>query len=93
MRPDNELEAMGIYFGYPECCVRYFLRNKGQKNWNRYALGSWAIGTGYIPCPSCIKKPKHEIIKTIMENRICETVFPENDHDLAHEFVMVFCYA
>lgn len=64
---------MGTYFGYPQCCQRYFYK-RGYCDTN-FPL----LGTGYIPCLSCRKKTEEELIKTINENRYCKELFPDGD--------------
>jgi hypothetical protein len=65
------ISAMGTYFGYPECCQKYFF-NRGYYDTTDFPL----MGTGYIPCLSCRKKSEKELIKHINENRFCNKSFP-----------------
>lgn len=83
----NKLKELGLYFGYPECCVDFFskavidLFNGQGKPPAQYLDGfdgSQLDGTGYIPCPDCFKKPHDELIEYIKAHRQCPTPFPED---------------
>lgn len=76
MRPRHELEDLGVYFGYPNCCIEYFVKNAGATvGWNNYAKTSWAWGTGYVPCPVCNKKDKGVLLNEINFHRRCAAPF------------------
>lgn len=81
-RPEDELRQIGEYYGYPECCVSHFVKMVGNPSWNNYVYGSWAEGTGYIPCPECLERPKRDVIKAISDNRRQRTRFPNGDFRL-----------
>lgn len=59
----------GIFYGYPDCCIRAFMTPDRGTN---HPL----IGTGYIPCKACEKKTMGELITVIDRNRFCEVPFP-----------------
>lgn len=80
-RPENELMEIGKYYGYPDCCVGHFVKHVGTPGWNNYARGSWADGSGFIPCPECLKLPKREIIRKIKGRRAQGTAFPNEDYE------------
>jgi hypothetical protein len=73
-------KRVGTYYGYPECCIEFFIqnmfyvekRNKAQKNIK--ASGE----TGFIPCTKHAKQilNKSITIQDILQNRKCETEFP-----------------
>lgn len=69
----------GRYFGFPNCCIKFFLDESGGDWWARkfYPKGFPLEGTGYIPCPECSKKSEQELIDIINSNRYCLTEFPE----------------
>ena len=70
----------GRYFGYPECCIKDFIKRvgifrstKGLKMEKRKLHG-----TGYVPCPECNKLDKKTLIETIKKNRAHPQPFPED---------------
>jgi hypothetical protein len=64
---------MGRFFGYPECCIKDFIRidnkNKGPRQFH---------GTGFVPCIKCNKLSASEIQATIERNRLCPEPFPNS---------------
>lgn len=71
----NDWYYWGKYFGFPDCCIDYFMVNAG--NWDlRYSEGFPLQGTGYVPCPCCLNKSEQELINTINSKRFCPTEFP-----------------
>lgn len=74
---------MGEHFGYPSCCIAYFLgfmiaHIKGEKP---PRLPRKLHGTGYIPCPDCNSKSEEELLATIVENRKEPLPFPRQSDD------------
>jgi len=71
----SERQMYGEYFGYPKCCVKYFVENFDELpilNKRRKPLH----GSGFIPCPDCsLNKTEEELIKEINENRKYEKPF------------------
>lgn len=67
-------EIYGLFFGYPECCVKQFthdvdngISTKGKKLW----------GTGYIPCNNCnTTKTEQQLIDNINKRRSYSKAFP-----------------
>lgn len=50
-KKENWWTFVGKYFGFPDCCIKYFCEKKS------YDIEkSLFIGTGYVPCPCCNKK-------------------------------------
>lgn len=52
---DNETyESLGIKFGYPMCCIKFFELNADfSEEWIAYARANPFSGTGFIACPHC----------------------------------------
>lgn len=69
----------GQYYGFPECCIEFFLKNAHKDYWmyKMYPKGSKFQGTGYIPCKQCNKLTEQEIMKRINYRRKALTKFPE----------------
>jgi hypothetical protein len=75
-------KMIGKYFGYPNCCIESFLK---EKKINKKQL-KVSNGTGFIPCSECVKKITRETLGTLINNRICPTAFPEVDEKHFDEF-------
>ena len=80
----------GLYFGYPTCCIEYFLTyydfDRSNKN-QQYAKSCIKAGqgTGFIPCPSHCKEIRNGItrIEDCINNRRCEIhSFPNGVFDI-----------
>jgi hypothetical protein len=75
--PDN-IHDLGLWLGYPRCCVSAFLVR--YDIWPK-PTPSPGPGHGYIPCPKCSEKgvsmgwPKF-IEEIITPNRMCPDPFP-----------------
>lgn len=73
----NFFVKKGIYFGYPECCIKDFISRPDARSCTpeQNAICNYK---GFIPCQ------KHAIMilkgectfESIIENRICETPYP-----------------
>lgn len=44
--------ALGVYLGYPICCVFSFCDTLSEDTRDKYPNGPW-VGTGFIPCVNC----------------------------------------
>lgn len=66
---------LGRYYGYPECCIRFFCDESRNKK-KRHKLA----GTGYIPCHDCNQLGENELIAKILKNRIAPTDFPQKEN-------------
>ncbi len=74
IKGDSMFEIYGLFFGYPECCVKQFthdvdngISTKGKKLW----------GTGYIPCNNCnTTKTEQQLIDNINKRRSYSKAFP-----------------
>lgn len=76
----NRFISTGRYFGYPDCCIAEFLQRviKHLNGEKLKPLGRKLSGTGYIPCESCNKKTKAELIAVIAKNRKHSKPFPQD---------------
>jgi hypothetical protein len=82
----------GLYFGYPTCCIEYFLHYydfdfDGSNKNQQYAKSCIKAGrgTGFIPCPSHTKEITKGItrIEDCINNRRCEIGnFPNATFDI-----------
>lgn len=74
---------LGVYYGYPECCIDFFMKTMFDKQLQKNAKKNIRAsnGTGFIPCT----KHAHKILKKeiklqdILRNRDCEATFPNDD--------------
>lgn len=60
---ENQIKS-GRFFGYPECCITYFV-NIPRDRPVREKIKNWIVnpeyklnGSGFVPCPSCAAKVK-----------------------------------
>lgn len=60
----------GRFYGFPECCLDACYGD------HSHAKGHPAIGTGFIPCTECVKRPWEEVVAQIGERRVSTTSFP-----------------
>jgi len=74
------LEEKGVYFGYPKCCIAYFMNRYNNRSMPRvqYIQDN---DTGFLPCESCAQRVlSGEItIDQLITNRECEKAFPNGD--------------
>lgn len=77
-RSDMNWDELGVYFGYPQCCITSFSVTMGIV-YNK--LGKQAGNeTGFVPCPICAKRVLSGAIKleNLITNRECNTPFPHD---------------
>ena len=77
LRKDATLEDMGVYFGYPQCCINEFMGNFRTGAWRNRGTRK-LDGTGYIPCVECNKKSVTELKEAIAKHRIHPEPFPKD---------------
>lgn len=67
-------QEKGRYFGYPKCCIEYFMESKEKVN-KSYIPNNH---TGFLPCKKCADKVLNKGLKMedLLVNRECETKFP-----------------
>lgn len=73
----------GRYFGYPECCIKWFSEERIEKHplemvpltKQQQAVHGFR---GFIPCPVCAEKVTHDTIRELIKNRVCATAYPED---------------
>lgn len=79
----NNKRKVGIYYGYPECCIEFFMKNMFDKEKRKNAQKNFKVseGTGFIPCTNHTKQilKKKITLHDILHNRQCETLFPNGD--------------
>jgi len=73
-RVDDHWYLMGVYFGFPSCCIKEFYEVKPENRVPKYRKFE---GTGYIPCRYCHENVKEEeIVGYINKNRLHPEPFP-----------------
>jgi hypothetical protein len=72
----NLAYTLGIYFGYPECCIKAFCADTKNNN-NKNLLKRSISDSGFIPCPKHYSEIKTGDIRLrdIIKNRVCSTEF------------------
>lgn len=72
-------EMWGKYFGYPKCCIDFFVSEIIPKTYNGvYKPPAKLAFTGFVPCPKCNKiKTEDQMISEINKNRLSDKPFPE----------------
>ena len=77
----KDWKTLGVYFGYPECCIEAFLTEDFSIRPTRKLSG-----TGYIPCAKCNEKyTEEELTENINKNRECPTPFPDGGPTFGEE--------
>lgn len=79
----NDYVALGVYLGYPICCIVAFATTQCSVFSPHYAHRLEAIplyGTGFVPCMRCAtQKTAAELIAEIQHSRLAPQPFPEAD--------------
>lgn len=81
----NSKVSLGKYYGYPKCCIQYFMRyivchgaNKAavRRSHTRMQIRVCG-GSGFIPCPRCAWKihTKQTTLEGLITGRICTDPF------------------
>jgi hypothetical protein len=67
---------MGLYFGYPDCCIKDFCERGYKTTKEQQAVHN---NYGFVPCPKCSQKILNgkETLESLIKNRICKTPFPQ----------------
>lgn len=65
---------MGVYFGYPDCCIEWFVTRKGSYLTPKQHRAH--LFRGFIPCPGCAEKIDYNTINSLITDRICHSPFP-----------------
>lgn len=68
----NSWRTYGTYYGYPTCCINYFVAH------GHFACPSHdkLVGTGYLPCPACSETSAYDMTEIINHNRHAPEPFP-----------------
>ena len=75
---ESFLTALGVYFGFPDCCIETFI-DRRQFEAKEFFADLPSTGTGYMPCLCCAKEVHNDWGKfqdKINQNRICPKPFP-----------------
>ncbi len=80
MTLEERWSAFGKFYGYPECCVEWFIKRKSLRLTKQQERIHG--GNGFIPCPSCAKKITEETINQLITNRICSRDYPNEEVDV-----------
>ncbi len=59
---------LGIYFGYPKCCITEFIYHIQTKTSHTRGKRKFD-GTGYVPCMKCNQKNHMMLLEYIHKNR------------------------
>lgn len=87
----TNVRLMGVFFGYPQCCVDWFVeRTKairmtiahGGDPYEAAKLPENQNGYthGFIPCPECAKTVQPGTEHNLIEHRFCNAVYPADDY-------------
>lgn len=80
---DRYTFEVGKHYGYPECCIRWFSKERIEKHPLDFTpltgKQEQLCGTGFIPCPACAEKVTVDTLHTLITNRECTNPFPEDD--------------
>lgn len=78
----------GIYYGYPKCCINFYLKHCGVSYWynkflDKYPKANRLLdGKGFIPCEKHLKEiEKGKILpKDLIKNRKAKNKYPIGDY-------------
>jgi hypothetical protein len=83
----NIKKSLGIYYGYPECCIREFHAvmfetdpaKKAEMKKRRKLNHAVSNGTGFIPCDhhTALVHSGAIVLSELIQNRICERPFTD----------------
>lgn len=66
---------LGVYYGYPECCIIAFCNRSGPPNDQQSKVSKLM---GFIPCQTCTScvSGGGKTLESLIKNRICPDPFP-----------------
>ena len=66
----------GIYYGYPQCCINYFIKSTAPHVRPRHDIHA----NGFTPCNECAMKviKKQIKLRDIIHNRQCKYACPQD---------------
>lgn len=72
----------GKYFGYPDCCIKWFSEERIEKHPNTFTpltpkQNEVHKYRGFIPCPACAEKVTPTTINTLIKDRKCPLPYPQ----------------
>ena len=81
LRDYNDKRKLGVYFGYPECCIDFFMNKSTQLRKQETINGKASNGSGFIPCTKHAQQILNKEIRLvdILHNRECEAIFPKDN--------------
>ena len=83
---NNHLYYNGIHYGYPNCCIEWFVNNRDVLNGKHTQLTQQQEKvhnySGFLPCPTCANKVNKKTLRTLISNRLCSIPFPGIDQKL-----------
>lgn len=78
-----KIRELGEFFGYPDCCIKWFIEHRHDPFPNctpltpkQYEVAGYR---GFIPCPVCAEKVTFDSLHTLIQNRKCTHSFPTKD--------------
>lgn len=75
-------EDLGVYYGYPKCCIKHFIVDNKKDFKLRTKVGNL---TGFLPCTECAQKVANgeiELKDLIQSYRKCRHKFPIDNWDI-----------
>ena len=70
----------GKYFGYPDCCIKWFVENRDMPFPDVVDLTEKQEAVhgyrGFIPCPKCAESITADTLHTLIKDRGCPMPFP-----------------
>lgn len=88
---ENDIIGLrGLYFGYPKCCIRYYIKNKD--NLPQICLDV-SENYGFIPCEICSRKifDKKIRLHNLINKRVCKVRFLDyqykDDNTEIHKYI------
>lgn len=85
----TDKRAVGKYYGYPECCIEFFMTIMVNRELGKKAQINRMVSndTGFIPCTNHARQilKKKMTLEDILQNRQCETKFPNDNGKVIQE--------
>lgn len=83
MSNDKWHQDQGEYFGYPQCCITWFIEERANVELHKRRpltekQESVHNFRGFIPCPVCAEKVTSQTVDTLIQNRKCPSPYPKD---------------
>lgn len=88
MYKNNPCFILGVFLGFPECCINDFM---GRNRLKIFKEKRKLFGTGFVPCEVCNSKTEDELLRVIDKNRISKFPFPSESvsmEDDCHDIML-----